>query len=312
MTKNFWKKMNKSELDRHYNPTLWTPRLTPDTLLPKHEELTVKFSKDYQAALSDKGLYNRITVGNNDYKSEVDICKPSIEVDNKTALIYIHGGWWQWFSKDHFTFVAKPFNKEGITVYIPGYTMAQDWENSSNPIDDIFKQTKLAIAEIVKKSIKEGIEKIYVTGHSAGGHLAAMMAFVDWEKEFNLNQEQLQSLKGVIPLSGLYDLRPLVKTYVNDAIGINDEEAEKVSPYYLLSQQDSNAPKSLPTFLVLPEYDPQEFYRQAREFQSLMHHQKRHCDLIFVPKADHLDMIENFQTDQDYMLTKSMLDVILN
>lgn len=310
MTTNFWKELPREELDKHYNPTLWTPRLTPDSLLPKHQEFTTRASNDHKNSLIERNLFESIQVGDGNYKSEIDICKPDQTIDQKTALIYIHGGWWQWFSKEQFTFVAKPFTDKGITVYLPGYTMAQDWNNASNPIQEIFTQVKLAIVQLLKDTDRNNIDKVFITGHSAGGHLAAMMALVDWKKEFDLTKNQVQRLKGVISLSGLFDVRPLVDTFVNDAIKIDNEEAEKVSPYYLLNELSKDF-KPLPTFLALPEYDPQEFYRQTREYQSLMHNKGHHCDLFFIPKTDHLDIIENFYSE-NYVLTDYIIDIIQN
>lgn len=310
MTTNFWENLDRTELDMHYNPTLWTPRLTPESLLPAHEKLVTTSSQNLQNTLQQNNRFETINTGNGLYKSKVDVCKPSDDTDQKTALVYIHGGWWQWFSKDHFTFVAKPFIDNGITVYIPSYKMAQDWENEPNPIQAIFQQVKVFIAQLLKDTEKNQINKIFISGHSAGGHLASMMALVDWEKEFALSENQIERLKGIISLSGLYDLRPLVNSFVNDAIKITEKQAEEVSPYYLLNIREKIATPVTPTYLVLPEYDPQEFYRQTREYQALLHKKGHHCNLIFVPKADHLDLIEDFLRGEEYLLTRQMLDII--
>lgn len=308
MLSNCWKQFTKAELDKHYNPTLCTPRLTPEELLPAHEKLVIESSVKYRETLSENGLFETINSGSGDLATEVDVFKPTLSAANKPVVIYIHGGWWQWFSKDHFSFVAKPFNEAGATVYIPAYKMAQDWENTANPIQVIFQQLKTAIAQVLLKAEKNQAGKVYITGHSAGGHLAAMMTFVNWQEEFGLSDRQVSRIAGIIPLSGLYDVRPLVNSFVNDAMGIDEMAAEQVSPYYLLNQLQQETPLA-PVYLVLPEYDPQEFYRQAREFQLLMHEKNKHCDVLFIPKVDHLDMIENFM-DNDYLLTQYMLDII--
>ena len=303
-----WKQFSREILDEKHNPTLCTPRLTPEALLPAHESFITNHSQDYRQAMSKAERFHSFQTGTDQYQTEVDVFHSKQGMKGQPVVVYIHGGWWQWFSKSHYSFVAKPWNDAGMTVYIPAYRLAQDWENTGNPIGEIVTQLKFAIAEILRQADQSESGPVYIMGHSAGGSMAAMMSFVDWQAEFGLTQQQIKRMKGVFPLSGLYDLRPLVGSFVNDAIQMSEEDAEKTSAFYWL-EQFSMQKEPLPIYLALPEYDPQEFYRHAREFQLQLHARNAHCDLIFIPKSDHLDMVEQF-IDPNYMLTQVIQNII--
>ena len=117
-----WNFYTREETDRQYNPTLWTRRLPTDDLLPSHIEFTNSKSESYRKKLGDK--FQTITFGDNEYAGEIDVFRPEGVSNDASIVIYIHGGWWQWFSKEQFSFLAEPFNNKGMAVYMPSYHLA--------------------------------------------------------------------------------------------------------------------------------------------------------------------------------------------
>lgn len=88
----------------------------------------------------------------------------------------------------------------------------------------IVEQIERAMAKIFELA---GNSEIYVCGHSAGGHLAAMMLYVNFKEKYKVSSK---NLTGIIPVSGVFDLRPLLKTDINDNLKMDLNEASNLSP----------------------------------------------------------------------------------
>lgn len=281
--------------DEQYNPTLWTPRLPTEELLPKHIEFTNQNSERYRATVSG-GLSQR-TFGEGEFSGTIDIYRTQGVAQDAPVVVYIHGGWWQWFSKEQFGFIAEPFNQHGFAVYMPGYRMAQDWSNDA-PMESILKQMQLAVAEILNLAVENRAPAVYLVGHSAGGHLVSMLHKTDWS-EFSVTQEAQQKLKDVFSIAGLFDIRPLVNSFVNDSINMSSLAAEKVSP--LLSGFPSNQTLSH-LHLIVPEFDTPEFFRQTKEYHAKVIDNQQECSIFLASRCDHLDVIENLLDENNDVL----------
>jgi arylformamidase len=138
----------------------------------------------------------------------------------RATLLFIHGGYWQAFYKDTFSYLAPPLLEAGLRVAVmsydltPGVTLAR-----------IVDQTRRATALVAA-----GFPgPLIVAGHSAGAHLAAMVHATDWTAE---GLPEL-TLTGGIGISGLYDLGPLRRTELQPALQLSVEEARALSPAFL-------------------------------------------------------------------------------
>src|SRR5262245_44603339 len=125
------------------------------------------------------------------------------------ALVYVHGGYWQELSKDEHSFPALALTRRGIAYIAVNYGLAP-----GATLDVMVERCRRALAWIVANAQSLGVdpEALCVAGSSAGAHLAAMMALTDWSR-YGLRTSPIRSL---CLLSGVFDLRPLVLTYVND------------------------------------------------------------------------------------------------
>ncbi len=135
--------------------------------------------------------------------------------DQAPVLFFIHGGYWRALDKSYVSFIAEPFRNAGITVVVPGYDLVP-----SIRVGGIVDQMRLAFAWIVKRLAPE---RIVVSGHSAGGQLAAMLAL----------DQAVQGegpIVGLAAISGAFDLRPLLNTSINADLNLSAEEAADASP----------------------------------------------------------------------------------
>ena len=148
------------------------------------------------------------------------------EGKSEALLVFIHGGYWRSLDKSDFSYLAPAFSRRGVTLALPNYGLCP-----KVGIEDIVKQNLLAIAWLWHYGVRYGVNpgRLYVAGHSAGGHLTAMMLAARWntympELPYNL-------LKGGLAISGIYDLEPLVHApFVNQDLKLGRAQARRLSP----------------------------------------------------------------------------------
>ena len=134
--------------------------------------------------------------------------------------VFIHGGYWQALDSSFFSHLASGLNAHGVSVAIPNYDLCP-----AVSIDEIIAQTRLAMRELAKFG-----QPLVVSGHSAGGHLAACMLATDWRAIDPALPEDL--ISAVYAISGLFDLVPLVGTSINSALKLDVDAARRASPLF--------------------------------------------------------------------------------
>ena len=144
-------------------------------------------------------------------------------------LIYIHGGFWRALDKRDHSFVAEPFVAAGISVILPNYALAP-----YASIEHIVLQLVRAITWIWREADTLGIDRhrIALAGHSAGGHLAAMMLACNWR---DIERRMpAQPFRGALALSGLYELEPLRHApFLAPDLKLTEASALKLSPAWM-------------------------------------------------------------------------------
>lgn len=141
-------------------------------------------------------------------------------------LVFIHGGWWRSLDKSDFSFVAPAFTAAGINVALTNYTLAP-----AASIEEITLQQIRALAWLYRHGARYGadVDRIVVAGHSAGGHLAAMMMAAQWQA-FDADLP-VDLVKGGVVFSGLYDLEPVqYADFVNVDLQLTADRIGPLSP----------------------------------------------------------------------------------
>jgi arylformamidase len=141
-------------------------------------------------------------------------------------------------------------------------------------------------------------EQLHVAGHSAGGHLAAMMAATDWPVfQDNLPRDMVKS---IIPISGLFDLEPIRLISLNEGLRMDVETAKRNSPLYLTPAI------ALPVTVVVGGEETDESRRQSREFADAWQSEATAIEHIESRGHDHFSIIEAM-TEPDNILTTPLL-----
>jgi arylformamidase len=135
-------------------------------------------------------------------------------------VMFIHGGYWQALDGSFFSHLAGGLNAHGIDVAIPSYDLCP-----AVAIADIIEQMRNAARELAKLG-----RPLVISGHSAGGHLAACLLATEWRTLDPSLPENL--VPAAYAISGLFDLRPLVPTSINTPLKLDDATARAVSPLF--------------------------------------------------------------------------------
>lgn len=169
-----------------------------------------------------------------DIMETMDVFSPSGE--SQALLMFIHGGYWRSLDKKQHAFVAAPFVNAGVTVASINYSLCP-----AVSMEHIVRQMIAASVFLYRNASDYGVsrKRMYVAGHSAGGHLAAMALACQWPRVASGLPQKL--FQGALSISGLYDLRVLLRIpSINDDLRMNAESALALSP--ALMRPATNAP----------------------------------------------------------------------
>lgn len=202
--------------------------------------------------------------------------------DRQEWVVFLHGGYWRAFSKDEATWLAEPWCRRGVSVAIPNYRLCPEVG-----IGEIVDDCRLAVATLARLPAAQAATKVTLVGHSAGGHLVAMLLAGLLKDRASLGFADL-AIAGV-SLSGLFDLEPLTLVSVNQDLRLTDEAARTLSPIHL-------AAPTRPLAVFVGERETSEYHRQSRLIQSAW--PDAVASVRFVPGANHftiLDAVANGQ-----------------
>jgi arylformamidase len=161
-------------------------------------------------------------------------------------VVFIHGGYWQSLDGSFFSHFAGGLNAHGISVAIPSYDLCP-----GITVDDIIQEMRAASRELARLG-----RSLVISGHSAGGHLAACMLATDWPQiDASLPQDLVVAAYAI---SGLFDLEPLVETSINQALQLDSATAKAASPLFW------NPPVRRSLDAVVGENESAEYFRQSR------------------------------------------------
>jgi arylformamidase len=169
--------------------------------VPDHPRIMARWAE--ASALARGGLTHRLDVAYGDSAAERLDIFPA-RVPGSPVLVFLHGGYWRSLDKADFSFIAPAFVAAGATVVVPNYALCPEVT-----IETIALQATRALAWTWRHAEEFGGNpaRIVVAGHSAGGHLAAMLLTCRWK---DVDAElPLRPVVGAVSISGLYDLEPL-------------------------------------------------------------------------------------------------------
>ena len=225
----------------------------------------------------------------------LDIYRPSDMPDRRApVLVFIHGGYWQWRDKKDFVFLAEPWVASGVVTVLVNYPLAP-----AAGMDEIVDACRRALAWTAARIARHGGDphRIWVAGHSAGGHLTAELLATDW-RSYGF---ALPPMAGGLAISGLYELEPIRLSYLNAVLGMDAEVVQRNSPAL---HPPGDAP---PLLCAVGGSETAEFHRQQADMVAAWRSAGREVATVDVPGRNHFTVLDAF-ADPGHALFRALRD----
>lgn len=278
-----WRSYDREELDRQYNQ---------GTLVPDNSSYKQRKIEDSAAARAELGGILDVPYGPT--RAEVLDIFPA-PARGAPINVFIHGGAWKSGHKDEVSYPAPAFHRAGANFVAVNFALVPDVM-----LEEQVRQCRAAIAWIYRNAESFGGDagRLYVSGHSSGGHVTGVMTITDWEGDYGLPADVI---KGAAPISGMFDLEPVMHSWRNTYLKLDEERARALSAIH-------HIPKTaIAMVLGFGAGELTEFQRQSCDFAAAWRSAGQACRLIEVPEANHFEMGAAFGDSQS-PVTQAIFD----
>jgi arylformamidase len=219
-------------------------------------------------------------------RQSYDLFKPE-SVAGKAIVLFIHGGYWQALDPSFFSHMARGLNQRGVPVAVAGYDLCPQVE-----LGHIVWELQQAAASLWRRFNLP----VVVAGHSAGGHLSACLLATGWKNvDPELPDHVVPAAYGI---SGLYNLKPLTETSINNALGLSMESAERESPLFW------PAPSRLVMDAVVGGAESAEYLKQSRRLVDVWGLEGVRTRYEEIAGANHFTVIAGLADPQNAMTAR--------
>lgn len=212
--------------------------------------------------------------------------------DTRGVFIFIHGGYWQGEVKDSYAFIGERLLEKNIDVMLIEYDLTKENMVDGKTIPRVTMTALVnqvgraldAIQTYMKDNNMSGMP-VYLSGHSAGGHLAAF-----WKDHPVANS-------AVFPISGLFDLSPIAATKkIGAALQLGENEVVNLSPINNIHPANKS---SLPMYIYYGGDEQPELKGQSLNYSEKLKRHDHNVSLIEVGHANHFEILASLFTEPD-------------
>ncbi len=281
MSQTFYKGFREDELEYQYNPR---------ASVADYPELSKKKAAESRKVRSTLKSWLDVPYGSSP-RERMDIY-PAAQPGGP-VLVYYHGGYWRGSSKEDNCNFAPTFVSRGVNVVIVEYDLCP-----KVTVSDIVRQARAAVAWVYRNIERYNgrRDRLFISGHSAGAHLGAMILAHDWARE-GLPRDLI---KGAVLTSGVYDLEMVMRIGVNAEIRMTPELVRQNSPFL-------NPPQPICQTLVgVGGSEPAGWQLMSEEFFDLCKEHGLDCRYLVIPGANHFTLPEHLRDPQS-PLTRGVL-----
>lgn len=249
---------------------------------PQHSEYFARWARDSAAIRAELGGRYDQPYGPGPGET-LDLFLPPAGESPAPCLIFIHGGYWQSLDKGDFSYLAPAFLAQGTAFASLNYALAP-----SARIGDMADQVRRACIWLFREAPALGLDpaRLVVAGHSAGGHLAAMVLATDWPAQPGGATLPADLIEGACAVSGVYDLLPISLSYHQDILHIDSETIATMSP------MTSPPSKDRRLVLAVGSEETAEFQRQQEAFGAVCRAAGVRVEEVPLPARDHFTAID--------------------
>ncbi len=265
-----WMEMDQIELDAAYDQSVYAPTIN---------QITKRFPSLSETTRSRLGAPKRFAYGPTAIEG-LDLYPA--KTPNAPIFVYVHGGRWIRGSAADFGYPADLFVNAGVNFVALDFIQVDAAGGDLHPMAD---QVRRGIAWVYKNAAALGgdAKRFYVGGHSSGGHLAAVAAVTNWQKDFGLPADMIT---GGLLMSGIYDLKPARLSFRSSYVKFDDEMEGALSPIRHIELLRA------PITVTYGTYETPEFQRQARDFAAAVKAAGKPVELLEAANFNHFEMCE--------------------
>jgi arylformamidase len=260
--------------------------------VPDHPRFFAQYTERSRATMEVLGPQRDLRYGPRPNET-LDLFVPATAP--RGTFVFFHGGYWRTFDKSDFAFVATPFVAQGIVVAVVNYDLCP-----AVSIGAIVDECTRAVLWLLREGEKHGArcDRLVVGGHSAGGHLTAMLFATDWRT----HGLPCAPFAGGVTLSGVHDLEPLVLSTMNADLRLDGAEARRLSPVHYQGETDA------PLVVACGADETSEFLRQsALIFDAWPGNRPRGANApLFISGRHHFNVVLDY-ADPSSELTRATL-----
>ena len=243
--------MKKSGLRR--DPQFFEREYNARAAVPDHARHIAQWTAQSQHARLGQPCYLDIPYGTEPAQT-LDIFPARAGSGTPPVMVFIHGGYWRAMDKSDFSFLAPAFTRAGITLAVINYRLVP-----SVPLEDLVRDTVAAVTWVYLNAGHYGANphRLTVCGHSAGGHLAALMLACQWPRWHGALPPDV--VRGALGISGLYDLEPFITVpFLKKDLKLTPQRALALSPAAMPPATHA------PLLTAVGGDESGEFHRQAK------------------------------------------------
>ncbi|XP_037910103.1 kynurenine formamidase-like isoform X2 [Hermetia illucens] len=280
-----------SDSDKLLNPKRWTNRFSSvqsafDYAHKKGKEETEKNAKYLKKA--------NVRYGPRE-KQLLDIYYKG-EEQGAPVIVYIHGGYWQEFSKDLSAFWVTPYLENGYRVILMGYDLCP-----AVTLSELVDEIKGGLKYCLQYAAETNAKAVSIIGHSAGAHLA--IAALDKE---TVGLPTINLVKSLYLVAGIYDLRVLINSSVNtnNDLTLDESNVQQLSP--MLIDYSHLKGLKLKINVVAAEFDSPLFVEQSQGMNKQLEKFQIDSKYKLISGVDHFEVMESFGKN-NFELTNLLL-----
>jgi arylformamidase len=193
--------------------------------------------------------------------------------------VFVHGGYWRSLDKQDFSFAARGLQAAGVLVAVINYALVPTVD-----MDELVRQVRASVAWLHRNAAGLGGDpaRLTVSGHSAGGHLVAMLMATDWSRFAGLPPDIVKAGCGI---SGLYDLEPIRLSYLNKTLGLTPETARRNSPVHLVPAAGGRL------LLAVGAKEGDEYHRQTESLAAAWRRRGLAVEILDMAGHDHFSIV---------------------
>lgn len=290
MAQALYRGWDRAELDRQLNlRARW----------PEHAAFFARWAREGAAARAALNGHLDLAYGPTEGQ-RLDLFLPASARRGPAPLLaFIHGGYWQSLDKGDFSALARPFVESGIAFASLNYDLAP-----AVALPEIVAQVRRALVWLHGRVTRHGLDpaRLFVAGHSAGGHLAALALATDWPAlEPGLPADLV---KGACSVSGVYDLEPLRLSYHQEILRLDPATVARFSPVRRVPARAG------PLICAVGAEETEEFLRQQDEFVAAWRARGGAARVVDLPDRHHFSAIDALG-EADHPLFKAVRDLVL-